>query len=127
MPHSVTLISTIAAGLGLALVFGFIAARIKLPPLVGYLIAGIKDVSEAKVGDTVTHRGKLQAQEPLPGYREPKPMVFAGIYPTDPEDYPDLRDALQAAQRSFKLRKADAADPEFEQNGLVEVPGTPPV
>jgi GTP-binding protein LepA len=70
---------------------------------VGYLIAGIKDVSEAKVGDTVTHRGKQQAPEPLPGYREPKPMVFAGIYPIDGDDFPELRDALD------KLELNDAA------------------
>ena len=69
---------------------------------VGYLIAGIKDVSLAKVGDTVTS-GKDPAQQPLPGYREPKPMVFAGIYPIEGDDFPLLRDALE------KLKLNDAA------------------
>ncbi len=71
---------------------------------VGYLIAGIKDVSGAKVGDTITSRepGK-RATDPLPGYREPKPMVFAGIYPIDGDDFPILRDALE------KLKLNDAA------------------
>ncbi len=70
---------------------------------VGYLIAGIKDVSEAKVGDTVTTRGRHGAEAPLPGYREPKPMVFAGIYPIEGDDFPELRDALD------KLKLNDAA------------------
>jgi GTP-binding protein LepA len=69
---------------------------------VGYLISGIKDVSMAKVGDTVTSR-KHPAERPLPGYREPKPMVFAGIYPTEGDDFPLLRDALE------KLELNDAA------------------
>jgi GTP-binding protein LepA len=70
---------------------------------VGYLIAGIKDVSEAKVGDTVTSGGREGAEEALPGYREPKPMVYAGIYPIDGDDFPVLRDALD------KLKLNDAA------------------
>ena len=69
---------------------------------VGYLIAGIKDVSMAKVGDTVTSRA-TPAAAPLPGYREPKPMVFAGIYPVEGDDFPLLRDALD------KLKLNDAA------------------
>ncbi|HZA19223.1 MAG TPA: translation elongation factor 4 [Actinomycetota bacterium] len=69
---------------------------------VGYLISGIKDVSMAKVGDTVTSK-QHPAQRPLPGYREPKPMVFAGIYPLDGDDFPLLRDALE------KLKLNDAA------------------
>ena len=69
---------------------------------VGYLIAGIKEVSLAKVGDTVTALGDKDVQ-PLPGYREPKPMVFAGIYPVEGDDYPMLRDALD------KLKLNDAA------------------
>ncbi|HYP22560.1 MAG TPA: translation elongation factor 4 [Actinomycetota bacterium] len=69
---------------------------------VGYLIAGIKDVSLAKVGDTITS-GTDPASEPLPGYREPKPMVFAGIYPIEGDDFPLLRDALE------KLKLNDAA------------------
>ncbi|MBW3594738.1 MAG: translation elongation factor 4 [Actinobacteria bacterium] len=69
---------------------------------VGYLIAGIKDVSLAKVGDTVTSRDN-GADDPLPGYREPKPMVFAGIYPVEGDDFPLLRDALE------KLKLNDAA------------------
>jgi GTP-binding protein LepA len=70
---------------------------------VGYLISGIKDVSHAKVGDTVTAGGKEGAAQPLPGYREPKPMVFAGIYPIEGDDFPLLRDALD------KLKLNDAA------------------
>jgi GTP-binding protein LepA len=70
---------------------------------VGYLISGIKEVSLAQVGDTVTTGGKERAQEPLPGYREPKPMVFAGIYPINGDDFPLLRDALD------KLKLNDAA------------------
>jgi len=60
---------------------------------VGYLIAGIKGVKECRVGDTITgaHR---PAAEPLPGYREPKPMVFCGLYPSDNADYEALKDAL---------------------------------
>jgi GTP-binding protein LepA len=69
---------------------------------VGYLIAGIKEVSLAKVGDTITS-GTDRATEPLPGYREPKPMVFAGIYPVEGDDFPMLRDALE------KLKLNDAA------------------
>ncbi|MFN2593442.1 MAG: translation elongation factor 4 [Actinomycetota bacterium] len=69
---------------------------------VGYLIAGIKDVATAKVGDTVTSRD-APAEQPLPGYREPKPMVFAGIYPIEGDDFPLLRDALE------KLKLNDAA------------------
>ena len=68
---------------------------------VGYLIAGIKEVSLAKVGDTVT--SKDAEVDPLPGYREPKPMVFAGIYPIEGDDFPVLRDALD------KLKLNDAA------------------
>jgi len=69
---------------------------------VGYLIAGIKDVHDAKVGDTVTHQ-KHGAAEPLPGYKEVKPMVYSGLYPTDSDDFEDLRDALE------KFRLNDSA------------------
>src|SRR5947209_19458608 len=69
---------------------------------VGYLITGIKDVTRLRVGDTLTTKGEL-ASEPLPGYREVKPMVFCGLYPVDSDDYPDLRDALE------KLSLNDAA------------------
>ena len=69
---------------------------------VGYLITGVKDVRQSKVGDTVTllRRG---ATEPLGGYKDPKPMVFSGLYPIDGSDYPALRDALE------KLQLNDAA------------------
>jgi GTP-binding protein LepA len=69
---------------------------------VGYLITGVKDVRLSKVGDTVTSalRG---ATEPLGGYRDPRPMVYSGLYPLDGSDYPLLRDALD------KLRLNDAA------------------
>jgi GTP-binding protein LepA len=69
---------------------------------VGYLIAGIKDVRYAKVGDTVTH-AKNGAEKPLPGYKEVKPMVYSGLYPTNSDDYEGLRDALE------KFRLNDSA------------------
>ncbi|RZT63946.1 GTP-binding protein LepA [Microcella alkaliphila] len=69
---------------------------------VGYLITGVKDVRQSKVGDTVTTASK-GATEPLPGYTDPLPMVFSGVYPIDGSDYPDLRDALD------KLKLSDAA------------------
>lgn len=69
---------------------------------VGYLITGVKDVRQSKVGDTVTTSQK-PADEPLPGYTDPKPMVFSGVYPIDGSDYPILRDALD------KLKLSDAA------------------
>jgi GTP-binding protein LepA len=69
---------------------------------VGYLMTGVKDVRQSRVGDTITsERGG--ATVALPGYRTPKPMVFAGLYPVDGSDYPELRDALD------KLRLNDAA------------------
>jgi len=64
---------------------------------VGYLITGVKDVRQSKVGDTVTNAGK-PAKKPLGGYKDPKPMVFSGLYPVDGDDYPDLRDALDRLQ-----------------------------
>lgn len=69
---------------------------------VGYIATGLKTVSECRVGDTIT-LAKSTASNPLPGYRHPKPMVFAGIYPVDGEDYPDLRDSIE------KLQLNDAA------------------
>jgi GTP-binding protein LepA len=61
---------------------------------VGYVIAGIKDVRDTKVGDTITHI-KNGASVPLPGYKDVKPMVYSGLYPTDSDDFEDLRDALE--------------------------------
>jgi len=69
---------------------------------VGYLITGVKDVRQSKVGDTVTSASK-GATKALGGYREPRPMVYSGLYPIDGSDYPLLRDALD------KLRLNDAA------------------
>ncbi|HEY0882493.1 MAG TPA: translation elongation factor 4, partial [Archangium sp.] len=69
---------------------------------VGYLITGVKDVRQSKVGDTVTTQAK-PATTALPGYTEPLPMVFSGLYPIDGSDYPDLREALD------KLKLSDAA------------------
>ncbi len=64
---------------------------------VGYVATGLKTVQECRVGDTLTQAAKA-APDPLPGYRQPKPMVFAGIYPVDADDYSDLRDALEKLQ-----------------------------
>jgi len=69
---------------------------------VGYLIAGIKEPHDVSVGDTVTHTER-PAAEPLPGYKEVKPMVFSGVYPTNAEDFEDLRSAIE------KLRLNDSA------------------
>ncbi len=69
---------------------------------VGYVITGLKDVSRLRVGDTLTSE-RRPADEPLPGYKDVKPMVFAGLFPTDSDDYPDLRDALE------RLKLNDAA------------------
>lgn len=69
---------------------------------VGYLIANIKDVHETKVGDTIT-QAERPASGPLPGYKEVKPMVFSGMYPSKSDDYAELRDALE------KLKMNDAA------------------
>jgi GTP-binding protein LepA len=78
---------------------------------VGYVITGLKDVSRLRVGDTLTSESR-PAAEPLPGYKEVKPMVFAGLFPTDSDDYPELRDALE------RLKLNDAAlfyEPETSQ------------
>ncbi len=69
---------------------------------VGYLIAGIKDVGEARSGETVTE-ARSAAAEPLEGYREPKPMVFCGLYPVEGDDFDALREALE------KLRLNDSS------------------
>jgi GTP-binding protein LepA len=78
---------------------------------VGYVITGLKEVSELRVGDTLTS-ARGGAAQPLPGYKDVKPMVFAGLFPTDSDDYPELRDALE------KLKLNDAAlfyEPETSQ------------
>jgi len=78
---------------------------------VGYVITGLKDVSRLRVGDTLTSLER-PAAEALPGYKDVKPMVFAGLFPTESDDYPDLRDALE------KLKLNDAAlvyEPETSQ------------
>ena len=69
---------------------------------VGYVATGLKDVADVRVGDTMTVGGRHQP-EPLPGYREPKAMVFAGLYPANSADYQELSDALD------KLRLSDSA------------------
>ena len=69
---------------------------------VGYLITGVKDVRQSKVGDTVTNAQRPSTQA-LPGYTDPKPMVFSGLYPIDGSDYPVLREALD------KLKLSDAS------------------
>ncbi|GAB3402144.1 elongation factor 4 [Flindersiella endophytica] len=69
---------------------------------VGYIITGVKEVRQSRVGDTVTSM-RAPAKEALAGYRHPKPMVYAGLYPIDGDDYPELREALE------KLELNDAA------------------
>jgi GTP-binding protein LepA len=90
-------------------------ARTPVPSLgageVGYVITGLKDVSRLRVGDTLTSRNR-RASEALPGYQDVKPMVFAGIFPSDSDSYPELRDALE------RLRLNDASlsyEPETSQ------------
>jgi GTP-binding protein LepA len=78
---------------------------------VGYVITGLKDVSRLRVGDTLTAKAR-PAAGPLPGYKDVKPMVFAGLFPTDSDQYPELRDALE------KLKLNDASlfyEPESSQ------------
>jgi GTP-binding protein LepA len=89
--------------------------RLETPTLeageVGYVITGLKDVSRLRVGDTLTTEAR-PAAGPLPGYKDVKPMVFAGLFPTDSDDYPEVRDALE------KLKLNDAAlfyEPETSQ------------
>jgi GTP-binding protein LepA len=78
---------------------------------VGYVVTGLKDVSRLRVGDTLTSV-RRPADGALPGYKDVKPMVFAGLFPTDSDDYPELRDALE------RLKLNDAAllyEPETSQ------------
>jgi GTP-binding protein LepA len=78
---------------------------------VGYVVTGLKEVSSLRVGDTLTAVTR-RAERPLPGYKDVKPMVFAGLFPTDSDDHPDLRDALE------RLKLNDAAlfyEPETSQ------------
>lgn len=78
---------------------------------VGYVATGLKTVSECRVGDTFTYKAR-SAEAPLPGYRQVKPMVFAGIYPVEGDDYPELKEALE------KLQLNDASlvyEPEISQ------------
>jgi GTP-binding protein LepA len=78
---------------------------------VGYVVTGLKDVSRLRVGDTLTAQER-PAVEPLPGYKDVKPTVFAGLFPTDSDEYPELRDALE------KLKLNDASlfyEPETSQ------------
>ncbi|MDE3190702.1 MAG: translation elongation factor 4, partial [Acidobacteriota bacterium] len=78
---------------------------------VGYVITGLKDVSRLRVGDTITSVARA-AERALPGYKDVKPMVFAGLFPTDSDDYPELREALE------KLKLNDASlfyEPETSQ------------
>ena len=83
---------------------------------VGFVIAGIKELKAAKVGDTVTHspgqQGRVPASEPLPGFKEVKPQVFAGLYPVESSEYDQLRESLE------KLQLNDASllyEPEVSQ------------
>ena len=78
---------------------------------VGYVITGLKDVARLRVGETLSSQ-RTPASAPLPGYRDVKPMVFAGLFPTDSDDYPELRDALER----LKLNDASLSyEPETSQ------------
>jgi GTP-binding protein LepA len=78
---------------------------------VGYIVTGLKDVAKLRVGDTLTSQSR-PADAPLPGYKDVKPMVFAALYPTDSDDYPQLRDALER----LKLNDASLSyEPETSQ------------
>ena len=70
------------------------ARRVAHAGEVGYVVTGLKDVSSLRVGDTLTPTSR-RATEALPGYKDVKPMVFAGLFPTDSDEYPELRDALE--------------------------------
>ena len=93
-------------------------AKRSTPARSGYVITGLKDVSRLRVGDTLTSRAN-PAAGPLPGYKDVKPMVFAGLFPTDSDEYPELRDALE------KLKLNDAAlvyEPETSQRPRLRLP-----
>jgi GTP-binding protein LepA len=78
---------------------------------VGYVVTGLKDVAKLRVGDTLTSQSR-PAERPLPGYKDVKPMVFAGLFPTDSDEYPQLRDALER----LKLNDASLSyEPETSQ------------
>ena len=92
---------------------------------VGFVVAGIKRVADTKIGDTITEEAS-PTTEPFPGFQEIKPMVFAGLYPTDNAQYEDLREALEklSAQRFFVLLRAGY----FRRAGLrlpLRLPGSP--
>src|SRR5207248_10313336 len=65
---------------------------------VGFLVANIKKISDAKIGDTITESARPTA-EPFPGFKELKPMVFAGLYPVEGHEYQELREALRSEER----------------------------
>jgi len=79
---------------------------------VGFIVTGIKELEQAQVGDTITHSGNKAAKEPLPGFQEIKPQVFAGLYPVDSHEYDQLRESLE------RLKLNDSAlmfEPEVSQ------------
>jgi len=77
---------------------------------VGFVIAGIKKVSDVAIGDTLIDERK-PAKEPLPGFKEIKPMVFAGLYPVDADQYAELRDALEKLAGSTTPRSSTSPRP----------------
>ena len=93
------------------------------PGEVGYLVTGLKDVHQAKVGDTITLAGKGAATEPLHGYREPKPMVWSGLFPADGSDYSRVPRGVRQAEAlglGARLRTGDL------DGARVRVPGRVP-
>jgi GTP-binding protein LepA len=93
-----------------------VPARHVLTGEVGYVATGLKDVRHVRVGDTLTDAGR-PAPEPLPGYQQAKPMVFAGLYPTQPNDYAPLREALE------KLQLNDASLSFMQESSVALGPG----
>jgi GTP-binding protein LepA len=81
---------------------------------VGYIVTGLRDLSRARVGDTVTNLANLDKISPLPGYKTMKPMVYASIFPVAGDDYPQLRDAIE------KLKLNDASL-EFEPEHIPSI------
>ena len=85
------------------------------PGEVGFISASIKDVHEVKIGDTVTH-AKNPTQDPFPGFKNVKPVVFCGLYPIDPNQYQDLRDAIEKLKKVENLEMSTVGSGIWQEN-----------